>query len=1115
MQVQVLGGVEVLHDDVALPLGGPKPRALLGLLVAARGRPVPIERLIDQLWGEDPPAKVMLSLHTMVAKLRRLLEPGRHPRGQSQLLVTRSSGYALLLPQDAVDAHRFEELVRDADGVWAPAEVERLLVQALSLWQGPAYAGFGDIGALLSEATRLEELRLGAVERLWQTRVDNGEPGSAVAELSVLVAEHPGRERLWALLALTLYRAGRQSEALDALRRVRRHLADELGIDPGSELQRLERAVLQHDEALLPPARQPLDEPASHTAPVDERSVASDPPNPAGKALTGRRAAALKRIAAAVRRATAGSGQVALVTGEPGIGKTRFAEEAAALARDAGLRPVWGTWESEGCPPLWGWTSALGELGASPLTAAPADDTMSVTFRQAAAARDLASAGGGTCLILDDVQWADPDSLRLLSRFAAVVRDVPVLLLVLCREPLVDQTGATRSMLADLSRLEPLRIHLSGITDDEVRDLVHERTGMTIGADLARRVRARTDGNPFYVNELVRLLSEEGALGDDTSAVWDRVPDGVRDVVRHRVGELPATVTHVLSAAAVLGRTFDLDVLEESWRADLAVLDDALETAMAAGLVVEEEIGRCRFAHALVRDTVYADLPAPSRRRAHARAAEALERCRVGHLDAHAAQLADHYRLGGPAHVRSAWTYAVRAAAIATNRGAYGDATRLLTSARDLVAQDSMASDLEREEVAVLLGTALRQSARVEEAWTPLASAAESALGRGDAIAAARALLHVTDQVLWSWRTRPVTDEAAVELWLRVIEDLPSGEVGLRARCLAAAAVEVMHDSKSNRGRVWVDEAMDSARRLGDSTTLVEVLQIAVNALRSPDLLPRRVPLADELVKMCARHGDERALALALCKRAPDHSALGRPANAVRDLERARLLAESHQLVQVLMVAHLGLGILAQAAGELEAAERSLALAEDIQSSITMAGAGVGLSQRASALFAQGRLHELEPDLRDVAQSHPLSRMFRELHALALLSGGRLDDLKAQYGPWAEQRELPRDYLWLSLTCARGLIQAGLGDREGAMELSRQLEPFAERVADGAMAAFFLGSVAHTLGELALTAGDVSAARAYAATALEVHERLGWPWWSQLTADLAARATAAANPQAP
>src|SRR3954471_21219046 len=243
MQVSVLGDLDVVRHGAPLPLGGRKPRTLLGLLVAARGRTVSTERLVDELWGDDPPPKVLTALQVYVAKLRRSLEPDRGPRDSPSVLVTRTSGYALVVPDDAVDARRFEDLVA--------AGGEGGLTEALALWRGTPYAGLHDAPALAAEAQRLGELRLRALEQLWRGRLDAGRNAEAVGALGALVAEHPTRERLWAMLVLALYRSGRQADALDALRRVRAHLADELGIDPGAELRELETAVLRQDVSLL------------------------------------------------------------------------------------------------------------------------------------------------------------------------------------------------------------------------------------------------------------------------------------------------------------------------------------------------------------------------------------------------------------------------------------------------------------------------------------------------------------------------------------------------------------------------------------------------------------------------------------------------------------------------------------------------------------------------------------------------------------------------------------------------------------------------------------------------------------------------------------------------
>ncbi len=237
MLVRVLGGVEVEVGGVPADLGGPKPRVLVGLLVAAGGRPVPVEQLIDQIWGEEPPARVEASLQSYVARLRRVLEPGRGAGEPARRLRTHPAGYSLDLDKDAVDANRFVTLVREARALSGddPVRADVIFEEALGLWRGEAYAGC-DAPSLHAEATRLEELRLGAVADLWTLRLGAGADAEAVAELEHLVGRIPLQERLWGLLALALYRQGRQGDALATLRRVREHLADELGVDPGPDL---------------------------------------------------------------------------------------------------------------------------------------------------------------------------------------------------------------------------------------------------------------------------------------------------------------------------------------------------------------------------------------------------------------------------------------------------------------------------------------------------------------------------------------------------------------------------------------------------------------------------------------------------------------------------------------------------------------------------------------------------------------------------------------------------------------------------------------------------------------------------------------------------------------
>ncbi|MFD5316359.1 BTAD domain-containing putative transcriptional regulator [Streptomyces sp. NPDC127098] len=233
-----------------LALRGPRHRAVLARLIVARRRVVPVDRLVDDLWTV-PPADPVGALRTFVAALRRELEPDRRPRTPAALLVTEGPGYALRAEPDAVDAWRFEAEL-GAAGELPPDRAAPRLAEALGRWRGPAYAEFPDAHWARAERTRLTELRLRAVERLAEARLALGRAADVVPDLDAHVTEHPWREEAWRLLALALYRAGRQGDALAVLRRARALLADRLGIDPGPRLRRLETDILRHAPHLAP-----------------------------------------------------------------------------------------------------------------------------------------------------------------------------------------------------------------------------------------------------------------------------------------------------------------------------------------------------------------------------------------------------------------------------------------------------------------------------------------------------------------------------------------------------------------------------------------------------------------------------------------------------------------------------------------------------------------------------------------------------------------------------------------------------------------------------------------------------------------------------------------------
>src|SRR5918994_3756390 len=256
LEVRLLGPLEVDVDGRILDVRRQKQRALLALLALRAGEVVPTDRLVDELWGDEPPKAAVGSLQNFVSELRKMLG--------AEVLVTRAPGYLLDIPRHAVDVHRFERIVREA-GSEAPEQRAAGLREALGLWRGPDLADVQLEDAMVAEAARLEESRVAAWEDRLEAELELGRQSQVIGELESLVAKHPLRERPVGLLMLALYRGGRQADALDAYRRARERLVEELGIDPSHELQRLEQAILRHDKELdLPEAprkRVPASEP--------------------------------------------------------------------------------------------------------------------------------------------------------------------------------------------------------------------------------------------------------------------------------------------------------------------------------------------------------------------------------------------------------------------------------------------------------------------------------------------------------------------------------------------------------------------------------------------------------------------------------------------------------------------------------------------------------------------------------------------------------------------------------------------------------------------------------------------------------------------------------------
>src|SRR5688500_4804836 len=245
MEIRVLGPVELELGGRRLRLGGPKQRALLSLLALNANLTVSVDRLIEGLWGEEPPASAAKMVQLYVSQLRKLLaeEAGAE-------IVTHGRGYELRLDHEAVDAARFERLVAEASRGDHNGGAGESAHRAPGIWRGPPPADLGDEPFAAAEARRLEEVHLVALELAIESDLEAGRHRELIGRLDSLVAEYPLRERLRRLLVLALYRAGRQADALEAYRAARAKLIEELGLEPTPELRRLEQAILTHDVGL-------------------------------------------------------------------------------------------------------------------------------------------------------------------------------------------------------------------------------------------------------------------------------------------------------------------------------------------------------------------------------------------------------------------------------------------------------------------------------------------------------------------------------------------------------------------------------------------------------------------------------------------------------------------------------------------------------------------------------------------------------------------------------------------------------------------------------------------------------------------------------------------------
>jgi Bacterial transcriptional activator domain/AAA ATPase domain len=822
------------------------------------------------------------------------------------VLVTAAPGYALRLEPGALDAERFEQAVEEQHrrvqliGPQGPpvlsadelAACVARLDEVLQLWRGTPYAELGEAPSVVAERGRLEELRMIALEDRAVAELALGRHGTVAADLEALTAVHPLRERLWGLRALALTRAGRQADALQVLREVRDVLDDELGIEPGVELRELQTAILRQDsslEWLAPPSR-----PGAPVVPLRPRAVPPPPGTGPEWPMVGRDAD-LEALVAAWRRAEAGTPTYAVLTGEPGIGKSRLAAELVAVARADGAQVTVGRCsQDDGAPPLWPWGQVLEGLGADlPVTDGDDGGQFAAFERIVQTVRDAASSHP-LVVGLDDLHWADPASLRVLRLLAETAEHERLLVLTTWRDS-PEPSGGLADVAESLARRHAVRRQLTGLATDDVAEVFATVARNRPSAEQADTLHDRTDGNPFYVVEYARLAGERADLA--RLLTEEQPPAGVHEVLSRRIARLPDQTVSALRTAAVIGRRFDADTLAGAARIDEDDLLDVVEPAEAAGLVREVGLGRFVFAHALVRDTLVSGLSASRRARLHAGVAAALPQTAD-----RATERALHWQAAGPAYAAQAWRAGVEAAEAARRLYAHQHSAQLLRTALEAMPGDPSASARDRYDVLMHLVDAYRWSAMWPELIATVEEAVAVAESLDDVELIARAAISTTQGALWQSATHGTVHEQIVEALRRTLERLPDEDDPLRCRVLLSLANELYSGAPYAERRLLVDEALAMARRLGDEELLLDACQVSFVSLWVSSTAQERLAWAEESLELARRVGNERAQVVSACLRAVALGELGRPAEMWRAVEVARVEAERLHIAYGLMV---------------------------------------------------------------------------------------------------------------------------------------------------------------------------------------------------------------------
>ena len=1105
MEFRILGPVVVRGDAGEALLGGVKRRGVLAVLLLHPNEPVSVERLVIALFGEDAPPSAIKAVRVHVSRLRRAL-------GEPDLLTTTAAGYRLRVRPGELDAERFERLVDEARGALRAGQPRRagsVLREALALWHGPPLAELETLPFAAAEISRLEEQRLAALEMRLEADLATGRHAELIGELQRLTSMYPLRERLYGQLMQALYRSGRQADALQVYRRARSVFLDELGLEPGSQLRELEQAVLRQDARL-------------------EFASAAEPTRDGSRGPFVGRGRELTELLGALEDAIAGRGRLCLIGGEPGIGKSRLADEVSAHARARGARVLVGRcWEAGGAPAYWPWVQSLrsyvrdaetaalrSQLGAGagevaqlvpelpgrlPELPAPLPlEAEGARFRMFDATTEFvrnACGGRPMVLVLDDLHAADAPSLLLLQFLARELASIPLLVIAAYRD--VDpRPGQPLTELLAVAVREPVtsRLTLAGLTEREVSDYATLTAPGIVSAELVGRLHEETEGNPLFVGEIVRLLAIEGIPPAGTAGIRLTVPESLRDVIARRLAHLSTTCRRVLALASVLGREFALAPLARIAGVSEDELLDVLDEAMAARVAADVPAGgaRMRFSHALIRDTLYDGLTSARRVQLHRQAVTALETVYGEQPGPHLNELA-HHSLAGREYDK-ARQYAQRAGDHALTLLAFEESARLYETAIQALGRVEQIDEPARCELMLSLGEAQARAGRSTVAKQTFLEAAELAerLGLGRELARAAAGYGGR-----SISERAGDDDRLVPLLEAGLAALTDDDVELRARLLARLAGALRDEPSRERRDRLSREAVALARRSGNPAALVYALDGRTVAMLAPDTMEECDTLGREQCRVAERIGDKERLFHGHEHRLIAHVTLGDARNAALELHAmSRLGDELRQPVQSWHVlAWKAMQALTE--GRLTEADELVAaagaLGERAQPDMAIP---VHRLQRYAAAELRGQLEEVLPDVQGLVDEYPGRPVLRCVLAHLHAGLGRPREAKQLLDELAQDgfAVLPFDSEWLYGMSLLAETSARLHDTATASALYTALLPYAAfNAADVPEAA--RGSVARHLGILATTTRRWEDAERHFEAALTMNERLrARPW---------------------